>query len=125
MKIRGLGCAAATALSFTVLNGCGRDRLVNQADAPVSKQEESLAHSGAAKLRGLFNKGQCQAIFHDAAFADDCARLHEDMGLWKSFDPSSAVSCGGRQRIVCIDGLAQFENRGHSLVQGTHATYAR
>jgi len=124
----GLGFAALTALFSTLLAGCGRDRLVNQVDLPVSKQEEALALNGANKLRELFNKGECQTIFDHAAFAggsysqkswlDDCTQLHEDMGEWSSFDPSSAITCGGPERIVCIDGSAQFEKGSHSLELG-------
>ena len=95
ITISGLGCAAAAALFFTLLPSCGRDRLVRQVESPVSKQEETLALGGADKLRGLFNKGDCQTIFRYAAFAggsysqkrwlDDCARLRENMGIWGGF----------------------------------------
>ncbi len=128
ITISGLGCAAAAALFFTLLPSCGRDRLVRQVESPVSKQEETLALGGADKLRGLFNKGDCQTIFRYAAFAggsysqkrwlDDCARLRENMGIWGGFVPSSAITCGGPERIVCIDGLAQFEKGDHSLELG-------
>lgn len=128
MRILGLGFAAPTALFLTVLVGCSRDRLVNQMDLPVSKQEEALARRGADRLRALFNKGECLTIFHDGAFArgpysqkqwlDDCAHLYEDVGAWNGFTPSSAITCGGRERIVCIDGWAQFDKGGHSLELG-------
>ena len=69
MRIPSLGRVAASALFLTLVAGCGRDHFVNQVDLPVSKQEGALALSEADNLRGLLNKGECQAIFHDAAFA--------------------------------------------------------
>jgi hypothetical protein len=121
-----LRLAALIVFSFTLLVGCSHDQLGSE--RPASKQQEALAISEVDKLRRQFNENACQMIFHDATFAngaylqkdwlDDCARFREDLGKWSTFVPNSVIRCGGPGRIVCIEGLAQFEKGTDTIELG-------
>lgn len=102
---------------------CRTSDIPRELDLPVSREQQSLAIGEAKRFRERFNKGACQAIYDQASeffrhqlqqdWMSRCAELRGRLGLWRSSDIRSAITCGSR--VICLDGTAAFERGSYDL----------
>jgi len=105
------------------LAACRTSGIPRELDLPVSREQQTLAIDEARKFREGFNKGACQAIYDEAwepfrhqpqqDWMSQCAELRGQLGLWRSLDVRSAITCG--PRVICLDGTAAFEKASYDL----------
>ena len=107
------------------LAACRISGIHKEMDFPVSQKEQTLAIDEARKFREGFNKGACQAIYAEASeffrhqpaqdWMSQCSELRERLGPWRNSNLKSAVRCGARPQIVCLDGAAVFDKGRYGL----------
>lgn len=105
------------------LGACGTSRAPKELNIPVSPELQTSAINEARKFREAFNQGACEAPYAEASeffrrlpkqdWMSQCAELHQRLGLWRSSEIRSVVTCGSR--VICLDGTAAFETGRYDL----------
>ena len=95
----------------------------------VAKEQEKAALDAISKLRELFNMGNCPAIYNQAFpsfrarpinfWLDQCEQFREQLGSWRSFSPTSALTCGVMD-TVCVVGTSLFDKDHFAMTIAWH-----
>jgi hypothetical protein len=96
-----------------------------QVDRPITetKVEEwqrANATDAANRFRESFNTSTCEPMYNAAAayfrtqssreWVAECEQLKKKLGSWRSFQVTDTQRCASREVVVCVHGLAEFEN---------------
>jgi len=113
------------AITFTaclLISGCRRHRPHRDdpfRQAKVDDAQKARAQEAANRLMAELNNATCQPIYNEAsvffrsqdseAWGEECHALKKKLGAWSSFQVEDTQSWEAGV-VVCLQGLAKFEN---------------
>jgi hypothetical protein len=105
------------------LPACRTSHVPKELGTPVPPEQRTSAIDAARKFREAFNQGACEAVYAEASeffrrqskqdWMNQCTELYQRLGLWRSSDIRSAVTCGSQ--VICLDETATFQTGSYDL----------